>query len=122
MEKKIIKELQRELLSGFEQSVYIGCQKLIELAAKYVFTDSEKNEQYLKAAQNRLVLMFGYCAFNELPVSGTALIRILKESETDEKLMCDLQYKYSDEFQRSVNEVLYACINFYIQIGEQINE
>ena len=33
-----------------------------------------------------------------------------------------LEYDYSDEFERSVNEVLYACFKFFIEIGEALTE
>ena len=33
-----------------------------------------------------------------------------------------LEYDYSDEFERSVNEVLYACFKFFIEIGEALTD
>lgn len=118
--QKLQRKLERELAKAFKQSLYTGCKKMIELAAKNVFKESSDNEQYLQAAQDRLLILYYYCAINEQPPSGTALVRILRESETDKEIMQALVYDYSDEFQRSVNEVLYACLNFYIELGDCI--
>lgn len=113
-----LSELSNEISKGFDQSIIVGCQKLIEWSSKYVMTDAPENEAFKKSAAERLSRLFGYCAVNEQPVSGHILIRILRESETDTKLMNALQYDSSEEYERSVNEVLYACLNFYCEIGD----
>ena len=61
--------------------------------------------------------MLEYCCLNEQPIASYILIRILKESETNKDLMNTFQYNYSNEFERSVNEVLCACLNYYEELG-----
>lgn len=112
-----MKKIQNELLQSFEQSMSAGCQKLIELAAEHTLSESAKKERFINAAANRLAILFGYCAFYEQPFFSNAAIRILRESETDKEMQRDLQYDANDEFERSVNEVLCACLNYYKELG-----
>ena len=111
MDKKILKDVVDELSK--EHDVYGVCHKAIEVSSKYVLKDSPNNEAFKKGAEERLVRIMSYCAFEEQPFSSEIAIRILRESETNKELMAKLQYDYSVEFERSVNEVLYACLNFY---------
>ncbi|MBR1481334.1 MAG: hypothetical protein IJ598_00010 [Ruminococcus sp.] len=122
MDKETFEVLQSEMTKGFEQSIFIGAKKMIELSAKYVLTNTPDNASLKKGAEERLVRLLAYCLMNEQPVSSTALIRILRESETDKDLMDLLQYDCTDAFERSVNEVVYACLNFFSEIGEAIED
>lgn len=122
MDKETFEVLQSEMTKGFEQSIFIGAKKMIELSAKYVLTDTPDNASFKKGAEERLVRLLAYCFTNEQPVSSTTLIRILRESETDKDLMDLLQYDCSDAFERSVNEVVYACLNFFSEIGEALTD
>lgn len=122
MDKEDMKKIEGEMIKGFAQSIYIGAQRTIEMSAKYVLNDTADNDVFKKGAVERLARLMGYCAVNEQPLSSSALIRILRESETDKNLMNALQYDFSDEFERSVNEVLYACLNYFSQIGEAMTE
>lgn len=115
--QKKVTEIENELTNSFEHGIVNGCRKAIEVAAKYTFLESNENEKFFEAAANRLAILMGYCAFNEQPFSSEIAIRILRESETDEEMQKELQYDYSDEFQRSVNEVLCTCLNFYTEVG-----
>ena len=116
--KETYAALKSKMTDAFEQSIFIGAKKMIELTAKYVLTDEPVNAAIKNGAEDRFVRLLGYCIVNEQPASSYALIRILHESETDKDLMNVLEYDYSDEFERSVNEVLYACLNFFSEIGE----
>lgn len=86
MDKETFEVLQSEMTKGFEQSIFIGAKKMIELSAKYVLTDTPNNASFKKGAEERLVRLLAYCFTNEQPVSSTTLIRILRESETDKDL------------------------------------
>ena len=118
MNKEIIEESKSDLYKGFTQSLFIGAKKIVELTAKYALPKELDNAALKKGAQDRLVRLFGYCFVNEQPPSSVAFSRILHESETDKDLMDLLQYDCSDAFERSVNEVVYACLNFFSEIGE----
>lgn len=120
--KEIYAALKSEMTNAFEQSIFISAKKMIELSSKYQLTDEPVNEAIKKGAEDRLVRLFGYCIVNEQPASSNALIRILHESETDKDLMNVLEYDCSDEFERSVNEVLYACLIFFSEIGKAMTD
>lgn len=122
MDKEDMKKIEGEMMKGFAQSIYVGAQKTIEISAKYVLADTLDNNAFKKGAVERLTRLIGYCAVNEQPLSSSVLIRILRESETDKDLMNALQYDFSDEFERSVNEVLYACLNYFSEMGESMTE
>ncbi len=122
MNKEIIEESKSDLYKGFTQSLFIGAKKIVELTAKYALPKELDNAALKKGAQDRLVRLFGYCFVNEQPPTSVAFSRILHESEKDKDLMNALEYDYSDEFERSVNEVLYACFKFFIEIGEALTD
>lgn len=118
VDKETLKEICSELYEGFSQSIMLGCRKVIEVSAKYVLKDTPENKAFKKGAAERLSRLMGYCVVHEQPMDGVILIRILRESETDKEIMNALQYDYSVEYERSVNEVVYACLNFFCEIGE----
>lgn len=120
--KKTLEKICREIFDGFSQSIILGCRKVIEVSAKYVLKDTPENEMFKKDAAERLSRLMGYCIAQEQPISSTILVRILRESETDKEIMNALQYDYSVEYERSVNEVVYACLNFFCEIGETVSE
>lgn len=123
MEKPITREqgehqMHRILESAEEAKTFSDIAKvLIDHAGKYVLTDSDSNLACRQEAEKRLSLMLEYCCLNEQPVASYILLRILKESETNKDLMNTFQYDYSNEFERSVNEVLCACLNYYVDLG-----
>ncbi|MBR1481753.1 MAG: hypothetical protein IJ598_02160 [Ruminococcus sp.] len=122
VDKQTLTEICSELYKGFSQSIILGCRKVIEVSAKYVLKDTPENEMFKKGAAERLERLMGYCIAQEQPISSTILVRILRESETDKEIMNALQYDYSVEYERSVNEVVYACLNFFCVIGEAVSE
>lgn len=124
MVKSISRErLERQVTERLKESIAETntfseiAKTVIDIAAKYVLTDADVNLPYKQAAEERLGLMLEYCCLNEQPVAAYILIRILKQSETDKDLMSTLQYDYSDEFQHSVNLILFTILNFYNEIG-----
>lgn len=118
--KKTLEKICSELYKGFSQSIILGCRKVIEVSD--VLKDTPENEMFKKGAAERLERLMGYCFAQEQPISSPILIRILRESETDKEIMNALQYDYSVEYERSVNEVVYACLNFFCVIGESVSE
>lgn len=69
MDKETLEVLQSEMTKGFEQSIFIGAKKMIELSAKYVLTDTPDNASFKKGAEERLVRLLAYEYASKLRIS-----------------------------------------------------